>query len=142
MIWGSGVWAFDSEFMVFVCCLHISNCSTVTCLLGSGAAPNSLPETVPCPAPHEKGVNRKARAGLGDDSGSEGQRSRGVLGSLAPHGTPTRQPIPAPGTGVPRSSEIAPPQHSTVGLCRGPCGCPRGGGGFLWARCPCGRCIS
>ena len=30
-----------------------------------------------------------------------------------------------------------PPPHATVGICLGPYGGPRGGGGFLWARYPC-----
>ena len=34
-------------------------------------------------------------------------------------------------TGVLRSYETAPPYHPTAGLCLGPYGGPRGGGGFL-----------
>ena len=30
-------------------------------------------------------------------------------------------------TGVPRSQKTAPPSDPSVGLCPGPCGCPRGG---------------
>ena len=34
-------------------------------------------------------------------------------------------------TGAPHASEIANPWDPTEGLCLGPCGAPRGGGGFL-----------
>ena len=43
--------------------------------------------------------------------------------------TPPRNPQDP--IGVPRSKENAPPQNPTVGLCPGPYGGPRGGGGFL-----------
>ena len=40
-------------------------------------------------------------------------------------------------TGVPRSQGTTPPQESTVGLCLGPYGNPKGVRVFLWARYPC-----